>query len=147
MPQRLAPILTSLRNRLQLVFFVITLLAIAALYMYVAPGLQNRLIHDRLNELALDARQYQLMVDSNMSRVNTRPGERASVERISNSTKVRPASLPPTRAVRLRKSIRNSPTVSDSSSFGECGALPISLRRNAALTRLENSRSENGLVM
>ena len=64
MPRRLTPILTSLRNRLVLVFFGITLVAIATLYMYVAPGLQTRLINDRLAELARDARQYQLMVGS-----------------------------------------------------------------------------------
>ena len=64
MPRRLTPILTSLRNRLVLAFFGITLVAIATLYMYVAPGLQTRLINDRLAELARDARQYQLMVGS-----------------------------------------------------------------------------------
>ena len=34
----------SLRNRLAAVFFAITLVAIAALYLYVAPGLQTRLL-------------------------------------------------------------------------------------------------------
>ncbi|HEY2770515.1 MAG TPA: HAMP domain-containing sensor histidine kinase [Solirubrobacteraceae bacterium] len=42
----------SLRNRLALVFFGITCIAIAALYLYVGPGLQTRLIHDKLGELA-----------------------------------------------------------------------------------------------
>jgi signal transduction histidine kinase len=42
----------SLRNRLALVFFAITFAAIGALYVYVAPGLQTRLIHERLRELA-----------------------------------------------------------------------------------------------
>jgi two-component system, OmpR family, sensor kinase len=42
----------SLRNRLALVFFGITCMSIAALYLYVAPGLQTRLIHDKLGELA-----------------------------------------------------------------------------------------------
>ena len=37
----------SLRNRLALVFFAITLLAIAVLYLYVAPGLQTRLIDEQ----------------------------------------------------------------------------------------------------
>ena len=41
----------SLRNRLALVFFAITLVAIAALYLYVAPGLRTRLINERLSEL------------------------------------------------------------------------------------------------
>jgi signal transduction histidine kinase len=41
----------SLRNRLAVVFFAVTLVAIAALYLYVAPGLRSRLINERLNEL------------------------------------------------------------------------------------------------
>jgi signal transduction histidine kinase len=48
----------SLRNRLALVFFAITLLAIGFLYMYVTPGLQHRLVAERVNELATDARRY-----------------------------------------------------------------------------------------
>jgi signal transduction histidine kinase len=50
------PGLRSLRNRLALVFFAITLLAIAALYVYVAPGLGSRLLGDKLNSLAQTAR-------------------------------------------------------------------------------------------
>ena len=47
--------MSSLRNRLALVFFVITLIAITAEYMYVAPGLRNRLVSERVHELATDA--------------------------------------------------------------------------------------------
>jgi signal transduction histidine kinase len=50
------PGLRSLRNRLALVFFAITLVAIAALYVYVAPGLGSRLLGDKLNSLAQTAR-------------------------------------------------------------------------------------------
>ncbi len=42
----------SLRNRLVLVFFAVTLVAIAALYLYVAPGLQNRLVDAKLSALS-----------------------------------------------------------------------------------------------
>ena len=45
----------SLRNRLAAVFFAINLVAFGALYMYLAPGLQDRLIGDRLHELAAQA--------------------------------------------------------------------------------------------
>jgi signal transduction histidine kinase len=45
----------SLRNRLVLVFFAITLVAFGALYLYVAPGLQTRLINQKLSELAASA--------------------------------------------------------------------------------------------
>jgi two-component system OmpR family sensor kinase len=51
-------VFNSLSNRLALVFSAITLVAIASLYVYVAPGLQTRLVNERLNELALDAATY-----------------------------------------------------------------------------------------
>jgi two-component system OmpR family sensor kinase len=41
----------GLSGKLSLVFFSITLLAIAALYLYIAPGLQTRLIDSKLSEL------------------------------------------------------------------------------------------------
>jgi two-component system OmpR family sensor kinase len=48
----------SLRNRLAAVFFAITLVAIAALYLYVAPGLQTRLVDQKRSELAASARRF-----------------------------------------------------------------------------------------
>ena len=48
----------SLRNRLALVFFAITLLAIGVLYLYVAPGLQTRLMGEKLSELPTAARTH-----------------------------------------------------------------------------------------
>jgi signal transduction histidine kinase len=47
----------SLRNRLTLAFFTITLVAIGVLYVYVAPGLQTRLENDKLKELATEAQK------------------------------------------------------------------------------------------
>ncbi len=52
------PLRLSLRNKLALVFFAITLIAIGALYLYVGPGLQQRLIDEKLRQLASDARTY-----------------------------------------------------------------------------------------
>jgi len=48
----------SLSNRLALVFFAITALAIGALYLYVAPGLQSRLMGEKLTALATTARTH-----------------------------------------------------------------------------------------
>ena len=48
----------SLRNRLALVFFTITLLAVVAMYLYVAPGLQSRLMGEKLTDLAHSARVH-----------------------------------------------------------------------------------------
>lgn len=46
----------SIGNRLATVFFGITLVAIGALYLYVAPGLRNRLLSDRMTKLVAAAR-------------------------------------------------------------------------------------------
>jgi two-component system, OmpR family, sensor kinase len=48
----------SLSNRLALVFFAITALAIGSLYLYVAPGLQSRLMGEKLSALAATARTH-----------------------------------------------------------------------------------------
>jgi signal transduction histidine kinase len=50
--------MNSLRNRLALIFFGITLLAIVVLYLYVAPGLRARLLDDQLASLAKAAQKY-----------------------------------------------------------------------------------------
>jgi HAMP domain-containing protein len=61
-------LLLSLRNRLALVFFGITFVAIAALYLYVAPGLKTRLLDERMTELSVAAAHYSgrvaTMIDS-----------------------------------------------------------------------------------
>jgi signal transduction histidine kinase len=51
-------VLRSLRNRLALLFFAVTFVAFAALYVYVAPGLNGRLERQKLNALAADAARY-----------------------------------------------------------------------------------------
>jgi signal transduction histidine kinase len=48
----------SLTAKLSFVFFAITLLAIAALYLYVAPGLQTRLLHSKLDDLRATAASH-----------------------------------------------------------------------------------------
>jgi two-component system, OmpR family, sensor kinase len=53
-PRRRRPSL-SLTGKLSLVFFSIPLLAIAAIYLYVAPGLQTRLINSKLDQLRTTA--------------------------------------------------------------------------------------------
>ena len=56
---RLRGLLTlSLRTRMTLVFSAIMFLALAALYVYVAPGLQTRLLHDQLAGLTADAEHH-----------------------------------------------------------------------------------------
>ncbi len=55
-PRRLVTL--SLRNRLTLVFSAITFLALAVLYVYVAPGLQTRLTSDQLSQLMADGQRH-----------------------------------------------------------------------------------------
>jgi signal transduction histidine kinase len=59
----LAISLNSLRNRVTLLFFAITFVAIAVLYMYVAPGLRSRLLNDELASLASVARRTSSTID------------------------------------------------------------------------------------
>jgi signal transduction histidine kinase len=54
----------SLRNRLVLVFFVVTFVAIAALYLYVGPGLQNRLLDEKVSALSNAANTYSGPIDA-----------------------------------------------------------------------------------
>ena len=53
--RRIPSLRLSLRNKLALIFFSITLLAIATLYLYVAPGLQSRLMGSKLADLKATA--------------------------------------------------------------------------------------------
>jgi signal transduction histidine kinase len=48
----------SLSSKLALLFSAITLMAFAVLYLYVAPGLQTRLLRDQLGQLSRDARAH-----------------------------------------------------------------------------------------
>ncbi|MDQ6820924.1 MAG: HAMP domain-containing histidine kinase [Actinomycetota bacterium] len=88
----------SLRNRLAAVFFAINLVAFGALYMYVAPGLQQRLIDHRLHGLAseaerdagriapAEARSAPLsMVYAEVDAASLRSGDRVTLLRITRS--------------------------------------------------------------
>ena len=61
----------SLANKLALVFFAITLVAIGTLYLYVTPGLQTRLLDEKLRQLAsaaqMNSRPVALAVTSSES--------------------------------------------------------------------------------
>jgi len=76
-------VLLSIRNRLALVFFAITLLAIGTLYMYVAPGLRSRLINERLSELALDARTYSGPIETTVGSMDSRSQVQTAVNQAS----------------------------------------------------------------
>ena len=143
MPERLAPILTSLRNRLLLVFFVITLLAIASLYLYVAPGLQSRLINDRLAELSHDAREYQVMVDTNMKTGHLTPS--VNLASLQSGARVTAIAVPHTGGGIPMTVLADSGNPGSSAQLRY--PVAISAARSGQLrTRTELSRSGSGLV-
>ncbi len=75
------PLTLSLRNRLALVFFAITLLAIGVLYLYVAPGLQRRLLDDKLSELSQSAMLHSGSVNDTVGTALPASFVRATVQR------------------------------------------------------------------
>ncbi len=74
------PFRRSLRNRLVLLFFAITLLAIATLYLYVAPGLQTRLLNERVKELVSAAQTRSHAIAATVGRSISEPQVRARVD-------------------------------------------------------------------
>jgi signal transduction histidine kinase len=76
----------SLRNRLALIFFAITLLAIGALYLYIAPGLQSRLMGAKLDELAASARQHSGRLRGTVGSATSLPDVRELVVRTAGAS-------------------------------------------------------------
>jgi two-component system OmpR family sensor kinase len=73
--------MNSLRNRVALLFFGITLFAIAVLYLYVAPGLRSRLLNDQLSSLATAARRTSGTIEQTIGSTLGGPGVQSIVER------------------------------------------------------------------
>src|SRR5690349_14582814 len=122
----------SLRNRLAFVFFAITLIAIAALYLYVAPGLRARLVNERLGELATAAHR-----DSGQIVPAIRPGSRDPVTVVRQ--KVDAAGLASGNRVTLLLVTRTRAGIelsvqADSSKLGAAAALPYKPALRAAQT-------------
>ena len=76
----------SLTTKMALGFFSITLLAIAALYLYVAPGLQNRLMASKLSDLRNTARVHAASLSSTVGSATSLPTVRKLVMATSEST-------------------------------------------------------------
>jgi two-component system OmpR family sensor kinase len=76
----------GLSAKLSLVFFSITLLAIAALYLYIAPGLQTRLIDSKLSQLSATAASRSSYLSSTIGSSMPLSQVRSRLMSISNST-------------------------------------------------------------
>jgi signal transduction histidine kinase len=79
-------LLLSLRNRLAFVFFGVTFVAIAALYLYVAPGLKTRLLDERLHELSAAASQYSGRISNMIEASVSGSAIRAEVDKAAASS-------------------------------------------------------------
>jgi two-component system, OmpR family, sensor kinase len=121
----------SLRNRLALVFFAITLVAIAALYLYVAPGLRSRLLSQRLGELAGAARTHSAEIVKTVGTADPAHVVQQKVDAAALSSGDRVSLL----------LVSSTPTglqlsaQADSSKPAAAGALPETLARAAAARR------------
>src|SRR5581483_1079047 len=72
--------LRSLSNRLAIVFFAITFVAIGGLYLYIAPGLETRLINEKLSALAKAAQQDRAGLRETIGGLFTPPQIRSRVD-------------------------------------------------------------------
>jgi two-component system OmpR family sensor kinase len=81
--------LRSLRNRLAIVFFAITLTALAALYVYVVPQLSSRLRDEKVQTLKGDARRESSQLAATVGRDVNDKDVAALVGGIANSTSTR----------------------------------------------------------
>jgi signal transduction histidine kinase len=120
----------SLRNRLTLMFFAITFVAIAVLYLFVAPGLRSRLLTARLNELALAARTHSGHIMSSLA-----PGSRITQPEVNS--RLDTAALQSGDRVTLLLVVQTSSGLQlspqgDSTKLGTAAALPLGVAKEAA---------------
>jgi two-component system OmpR family sensor kinase len=121
----------SLRNRLALLFFAITLVAIAALYLYVAPGLRSRLIDERLGELAAASRATSAQIISTVGSSDRAPVVRDRVDAAALASGDRVTLL---LVSRTPAGIQLFPEA-DSSRLAAAAALPEQIAKRAVSSR------------
>jgi two-component system, OmpR family, sensor kinase len=125
----------SLSNRLALVFFAITLLAVGALYLYVAPGLQSRLTGEKLTTLVATARVHGAPLRRALGSSTPLPRVRRQVEETSRSAANRVTLL----------SVNRSEGAVQLSTLADSGGPPaIPLRLDLAYRAVVNRRLLSG---
>jgi signal transduction histidine kinase len=128
----------SLRNRLALVFFAVTLVAIAALYLYVAPGLRTRLLNQRTSELASAARADSTQIVKTVGSAQPENAVRSRVDAAALYSGDRVTLL---LVSRTPAGIQFS-TQADSSELGAATALPQGVATRAATSGRPASGTE-----
>jgi two-component system OmpR family sensor kinase len=128
----------SLRNRLALVFFAVTLVAIAALYLYVAPGLRSRLLNQRMSELAAAARVHSAEIARTVGSNEPAKAVRSKVDAAALASGDRVSLLLVSRTPAGLQLFAQA----DSSRPAAAAALPVALARAAASRRRALTGSE-----
>lgn len=132
------PLRRSLSNRLAVVFFAITLVAIAALYLYVAPGLRTRLIDQRLSELLTAARADSFEVIKTVGSADPLTTVRNKVNAAALNSGDRVTLL---LVAHTRGGVELSPQA-DSSKLSAAAALPVGVAQHAARTGIPTTGTE-----
>jgi len=129
----------SLRNRLLVVFFAITSVAIAALYLYVAPGLQTRLLNEQLRELATAAHTYSGQIVRTVGSSDPLSAVRRKVDAAGLASGDRVTLL---LVARTRGGFQLS-AQADSSKLGAAAALPFQVPGRAVSSRTPETGIES----
>ena len=120
----------SLTNRLVLVFSAITFVAIAVLYLYVAPGLQTRLLCAQLTQLASDAKGHSTVIAQTVGSSEPLPRVQDHVNAAALATGDRVTLL----LVNQVPSGSELSAIADSSRRSATAALTFAVARRAAAT-------------
>jgi signal transduction histidine kinase len=120
----------SLTNRLVLVFSAITFAAIAVLYLYVAPGLQTRLLSAQLTQLASDAKGHSTVIAQTVGSSEPLPRVQDHVNAAALATGDRVTLL----LVNHVPSGSELSAIADSSRRSATAALTFAVARQAAVT-------------
>ncbi len=121
----------SLRNRLALVFFMITVLAVGAMYLYVAPGLQSRLMGEKLTDLANSARAHSGPLRRTVGSSTSLAGVRRIVGRTANLSGDRVTLL----SVNQAQGRTQLSRLADSGNAAASGAVRLSIAERAVTIR------------
>jgi two-component system OmpR family sensor kinase len=123
----------SLRNRLTLIFFAITFVAIAVLYLFVAPGLRSRLLDARLTELTTAARADSGQITSTIG-PGSRDSKRVVEGRLDTAALESGDRVTLLLATHTPTGVQLSPE-GDSTKSGTAAALPLGVALAAARSR------------
>jgi two-component system OmpR family sensor kinase len=129
----------SLRNRLALVFFAITLLSVAALYVYVAPGLQSRLMGEKLTSLAQSARAHSGPLRRTVGSSTPLPTAHRIIARTANLTGDRVTLI----SVNQAGGRPQLALLADSGNAAASGAVRLAIAKRAVLARKVTTGTES----